>query len=169
MQPLVIGLDLGTTLCKATAFGMAGDSVATAQAQITTYREQPRWAEQDPQEWQGAILACLTEVATQLGQDVAAVRGLGLSCHGPCLILTDSSFTALGRCTIWQDQRAADLLDGLIERAGEDWIGLGTAGTSFGVQLLWKRLHAADQLDRAVHLFDAKGYLLAFLTGQGRG
>ena len=54
----------------------------------------------------------------------------------------------------------------MIDLAGEDWIGLGTPETSFGVQLYWNILNKPELLKEADHLFDTKGYLLAILTGR---
>ncbi|MBL6959958.1 MAG: hypothetical protein ISR59_02530, partial [Anaerolineales bacterium] len=48
MNPLIVGLDLGTTLCKASAFELDGMLVESTQKGIKTYRPHPGWAEQDP-------------------------------------------------------------------------------------------------------------------------
>jgi xylulokinase len=166
-EPLVVGLDLGTTLCKASAFELDGRPAGSAQRAIHTYRPQPGWAEQDPLEWREALLAVLGELAAGLGEGAGRIEAIGLSSHGPSLIPTDEHYHPLWRCPIWQDQRAAHLIDALIERAGTDWIGLGTPESSFGVQLLWTQQNHPEVLAGAAHLFDTKGYLLAQLTGQG--
>jgi len=166
MDPLILGLDLGTTLCKASAFELDGALVESAQKGIATFRPCPGWAEQDPLEWRQAIIEVLENLVIKLGKGANRIEAIGLSSHGPCVIFTDENFQPMGRCSIWQDQRAVDLLDALIELAGVDWIGLGTPETSFGVQLYWNILNRPELLKRAAHLFDTKGYLLAILTGR---
>ncbi|MBC8336555.1 MAG: hypothetical protein H8E29_14935 [Anaerolineales bacterium] len=166
MNPLIVGLDLGTTLCKASAFELDGMLVESTQKGIKTYRPHPGWAEQDPMEWRNAIIDVLAELATKLGQYAARIEAIGVSCHGPGVITTDANFNPLGHCPIWQDQRAAGLIDELIRQVGEDWIGLGTPESSFGVQLYWAILNKPQMLEQAAHLFDVKGYLLANLTGR---
>ena len=168
MNPLVVGLDLGTTLCKASAFELDGKLAGSAQKAINTYRTYPGWAEQDPMEWQQAIVAVLAGLVTELGESASRIEALGLSSHGPGLIPTDERYRPLWRCPIWQDQRAADLIGPLTQKAGEDWlgIGLGTPESSFGVQLYWMILNRPELLENAAHLFDVKGFLLAYLTGR---
>ena len=46
----VIGLDLGTTACKAVALDSSGRITASASANYPLYAPQSGWAEQDPQE-----------------------------------------------------------------------------------------------------------------------
>jgi xylulokinase len=166
MEPLVVGLDLGTTLCKACAFELDGTAAGSAQKTVTTYRPQDGWAEQDPLEWRQAIIEVLAGLVASLGGDAKRIEAIGLSCHGPSLIPVDDRFRPLGRCPIWQDQRAAPFIQALIEKAGDDWIGLGTPESSFGVQLFWALQNQAATLQQAARLLDVKGYLLAFLTGE---
>jgi len=120
MDPLIVGLDLGTTLGKASAFTLDGTAVASAEQAITTYRPQSGWAEQNPQEWLQAIIEVLAKLTSTLGTRVANIQAIGLSSHGPSVIPTDANFQPLGLCPIWQDQRAADLIDSLLARIGLD-------------------------------------------------
>jgi len=166
MDPLIVGLDLGTSLCKASAFELDGALVESAQKGVTTYRPHPGWAEQDPLEWRRTIIEVLASLVSRLGNQASRIQAIGMSCHGPSVIVTDVKFQPVGRCSIWQDQRAAHLIDALIQLAGEDWIGLGTPESSFGVQLYWTILNRPELLEKATHLFDSKGYLLATLTGK---
>ena len=166
MTSLTIGLDLGTTLCKASAFELDGRLVASAEKKINTYRPYRGWAEQDPLEWKAAVLAVLAKLTSILGDRTIDFRVIGVSSHGPSLIPTDEDYHPLWRCPIWQDHRSAHLLELLIELAGESWIGLGTPEASFGVELLWTKENRPEILQQAAHLFDTKGYLLSFLTGR---
>jgi len=166
MNPLVVGLDLGTTLCKASAFDLNGAIVGSAQKNILTYRPQEGWAEQDPLEWRRAIIEVLADLVAQLGENARRIQAIGLSSHGPSLIPLDEHFLPLWRCPIWQDQRAAHLIQALIEKAGDEWIGLGTPESSFGVQLFWALQNQPAIIKKAARLLDVKGYLLAFLTGE---
>ena len=166
MDPLIIGLDLGTTLCKATAFELDGIQRATSIAVISTYRPQPGWAEQDPVEWIAAIHTVLSEVCRQLGPQAYRVTAIGLSSHGPSLIPTDGHYQPLAMAPIWQDQRAAHLCQELLDIAGNQWVGLGMPESSFAVKLFWTMRTQPELIERAAYLFDVKGFLLATLTGQ---
>lgn len=166
MKPLIVGLDLGTSLCKAAAFELDGTLVESAQKGIKTYRPRAGWAEQDPAEWRKTVIEVLAKLVTKLDKRASCIEVIGLSSHGPSVIPTDANFHPLGCCPIWQDQRAAGLVDDLVQQVGEDWIGLGTPESSFGVQLYWLILNRPELLEKAAHLLDVKGYLLANLTGR---
>ncbi|NPV74835.1 MAG: hypothetical protein HPY59_00515 [Anaerolineae bacterium] len=166
MGKLVIGLDLGTTLCKASAYALNGDLIGSAQKTVSTFRPHPGWVEQNPDEWREAILTVLKKLVMDLGEKAEGVTAIGLSTHGPSVILTDERFRPLQHCPIWQDQRAAHLTNDLIEKAGIEWIGLGTPESSFGVQLYWLILNKPEILKKAAYILDVKGYVLACLTGR---
>lgn len=166
MDPLIIGLDLGTTMCKATAFELDGMQRATSITTVSTYRPQPGWVEQDPLEWITAIKTVLSEVCRQIGPYAHRVAAIGLSSHGPSLILADDKFRPLEMAPIWQDQRAANLCQELLDIAGNQWVGLGMPESSFAVKLFWTLRTRPELIERATYLFDVKGFLLATLTGQ---
>jgi xylulokinase len=165
MDPLIIGLDLGTTLCKAYAFELDGAVAGSSHVNIKTYRPHPGWAEQDPIEWGAAIIEVLSELVFQLGKDSKRIEAISLSCHGPCMIPADKNYQPLWRCPTWQDQRSSELIKPLVQLAGDDWIGLGIPESSFGAQLYWAVQNRKDMLDQASFLFDTKGYLNAYLAG----
>ena len=77
MDPLIVGLDLGTTLCKASAFELNGDIVTSVEKPIKMYRPHVGWAEQDPLEWEKAILDVLGTLVTELGKDGNRIEVIG--------------------------------------------------------------------------------------------
>ena len=162
---LIVGLDLGTTLCKAVAFQMDGSQCALSQQTVRTFRPMSGEAEQDPNEWTEHIVSVLADLVTQLGNEARRISVIGVSAHGPSLILTDEHFSPLGHCTIWQDQRAAHLCGELLDKAGAGWVGLGMPESSFGIQLYWALKNQPTRLQEARHIFDTKGFILATLTG----
>ncbi len=164
-EPILIGLDLGTTLCKVVAFEIDGSMRAQAQQTIHTYRPHNGLAEQDPMEWIEAIVRLLSDVSAQLGGEARRVGAIGVSSHGPSLVLTDEKFASSGRCPIWQDQRAGYLCEELLAKAGPDWVGLGMPESSFGIQLYWALQNTADLVRNARYIFDTKAFILASLTG----
>jgi len=166
MDPLIIGLDLGTTLCKAAAFELDGNLRTAAQSVIYTLRPHSSWAEQNPLDWTAAIRKVLKEISANLGSEVCRVTAIGVSSHGPSLIPTDSELQPLAMAPTWQDQRAADLYPKLLEIAGTNWVGLGMPESSFAVKLYWALQNQSELIKQAVYLLDVKGFLLATLTGK---
>jgi gluconokinase len=160
----VIGLDLGTTACKAVALDAGGQVLATTSADYPLYTPQSGWAEQDPQEiWAGAA-AALRDLAARLGS--AGLRGLALSGAMHSLLLLDAHDQPLTRALTWADQRAAQELPEL--RAAADSLqvyqqtGCPLQSIYYPAKLRWCSQHLAVQFSRAVAI---KEFVLHCLTG----
>ncbi|MDP1714511.1 MAG: FGGY family carbohydrate kinase [Anaerolineales bacterium] len=166
LPSLVIGLDLGTTLCKACAYDRIGKALAREDRTITTYRPQPGWNEQDPLEWREAVFQVLKGVAEQLGPRSKEVGAISVSAHGPSLVLTDSNLHPLMRAPIWQDLRSSAQARYLINHVDAGWIGLGTPETGLPAKLAWAKENQPDLVDSAMYVLGTKAYLIGILTGR---
>ena len=51
MQPLLLGIDIGTTAAKAALFGLDGRLQAVGSAEYPLYHIRPGWVEQQPEDW----------------------------------------------------------------------------------------------------------------------
>jgi len=47
----LLGIDIGTSSCKATVFAPDGTAVVSASASYPVYYPKSGWAEQDPEDW----------------------------------------------------------------------------------------------------------------------
>jgi gluconokinase len=106
MPALAIGLDLGTTRCKAVALDQAGRVVASASADYPLHTPRPGWAEQAAGDvWRGAMSALQGLLhSLEPGSEIAA---LGLSGAMHSLLLVDEAGAPLAPAMTWADQRAA--------------------------------------------------------------
>lgn len=81
----VLGLDVGTTGCKAVAFSIQGQILASAYREYPLYSPQPGWQELDPDEVWAAVKEVLAEVAQGTTSDpikALAISSQGEACHG---------------------------------------------------------------------------------------
>jgi gluconokinase len=102
---LVVGLDLGTTRCKAVAIAPDGRVAASATGAYPLYSPHPGWAEQAAGEvWQAAATA-LRELCAQVPP--GSLAGLSLSGAMHSLLLVDAAGQPLAPAPTWADQRAA--------------------------------------------------------------
>jgi gluconokinase len=102
---ILIGLDLGTTNCKAVALAETGALLATASCGYPLLLPRQGWVEQDAQAvWRGA-LSCLQELLRQV--PVAQVAGLCLSGAMHSLLPVGAEGVPLAPAMTWGDQRAA--------------------------------------------------------------
>lgn len=110
----LLGLDVGTTGCKAVAFSLDGVVLASAYREYPLRSPRPGWQELDPDEVWRAVRAVLGEVAARTKRDpirTMAVSAQGEACHG---VGVD------GRCltnsVVTFDARTADMPDWWLER-----------------------------------------------------
>ncbi|MGC8788165.1 MAG: FGGY family carbohydrate kinase, partial [Anaerolineae bacterium] len=113
---MFIGLDLGTTNCKAVALTADGHIAASASRSYRLQSPQPGWAAQDVREvWQGVVEA-LCALAAKL--DLRQVSGLCLSGAMHSLFPVDKEANPLALAMTWADNRAASYT--LVLRAQTD-------------------------------------------------
>ena len=102
----LLGLDIGTSACKAVALDDTGAVLARATASYGMATPQPGWAEQEPADWERAAATTLGAVIEALGRGVT-VRGLGLSGQMHGLVALDETDRVLRPAILWCDNRTA--------------------------------------------------------------
>ncbi|TDC85749.1 glycerol kinase, partial [Nonomuraea deserti] len=107
-DPLVLGVDQGTSATKAIVVDASGETVARASAPLAQRHPAPGMVEQDGEElWRSvrdAVSACLA------GAPPGRVTAVGLSVQRESLILWDrASGAPLSPLVSWQDRRGTDL------------------------------------------------------------
>lgn len=101
--PLLLGIDIGTTNCKAIIFEPDGRAVSAASAPTPVAHPRPGWAEHDPELlWQavaGTIRRALAAV------DPSSVVGVGITSVGEAGVLLDRLGMPLCPIIAWHDGR----------------------------------------------------------------
>jgi len=163
----VIGLDLGTTNCKAVALTAEGRVLAAASSAYGLQSPHPGWAQQDVWEvWQG-----VTEAMQSLAAQVPPARVTGLCLSGAMhsVLLVDSDGAPLAPATTWADNRAASQVDALRTRSDPNALyqrtGCPLRSTYHPVRLRWWLLEASQLARRADRFVAIKDWILHRLTG----
>jgi xylulokinase len=166
-DPLVVGLDLGTTRVKGAVFATDGRMVAESVCDYPTFYSRAGWVEQSPLDWQAAVKKSLRGALAALGRDGERIAALGLSCHAPSLVPVDADGApVLDRVPIWQDERSAPQARRLVQEIGYDWVGLGMPYAAFAAKLKWFT-ETQPELARVTRFaFGTKAYLAHWLTGR---
>ena len=112
-----VGLDLGTSACKAVAIDDTGTVVARAGGEYPLSTPRPGWAEQDPSEWWRAADGAMRALGARLPAP-DAVRAIGLSGQMHGLVPLDRSDCVIRPAMLWCDQRGVEQCEALTERMG---------------------------------------------------
>jgi xylulokinase len=99
----LLAIDIGSSTCKALAFGASGKVLARHSTTYAPEFPHPSFAEIDPEKFWKAICACCQKISAQLAEPVQAVC---LSSHGETFVAVHSDGRPVTRAILNQDSRA---------------------------------------------------------------
>ncbi|MFD1600361.1 FGGY-family carbohydrate kinase [Halobellus rarus] len=117
MEPVLVGVDAGTTNIKTAAFTLDGEEVTQATRETPLATPQDGWVEQDMSATWDRTAATIRDVVESL--DDAEVVALGVTAQGDGCWLLDDDGDPVRNAILWSDGRAAGYLN--------DWKDDGTA------------------------------------------
>ena len=169
-QDAFIAIDLGTTHVKAAIFDLHGRRLARAARSCPLQRPQPAWCEQDLDAVQAAAFACLAECVQAAELPLHAYRALAMTAQGDGTRLLRADGTAVRPALIWQDARAAPLVqrwqaDGRAALAAR-YTGTALSASHQTAQLAWLLANEPHALEETWRVFFAKDWLFFQLTGE---
>lgn len=149
----MLGLDIGTTGCKAMVFAADGCVLGEARREYTIHTPQPSWAEQEAEQVWSLAWQCLREVIAGVPGDPPVA--LALSCQGEAVIPVDGEGRALRPAILGMDTRTTAENEWLAATFGDDELfrrtGMPIHTINTLPKLLWLQRHepaiwrAADQ------------------------
>ena len=167
-DPLLLGVDAGTSRIRAIAFDPAGRAVAEGSAPTPTRRPGPGQGEHDAEAlWRAAVAAIRGAVA---GIDrPARIRSVAVASMGEAGVLLDRAGRPTAPVLAWYDGRPAGELARLLERVGAERLhaitGLCPDPTFTLPKLLWLRASDPAALDAAERWLGVSGWLAWRLCG----
>ncbi|MEL7151476.1 MAG: xylulokinase, partial [Pseudomonadota bacterium] len=162
-----LGIDLGTSGVKTLMMDADQNVLASAHAALTVSRPHPGWSEQAPEDWWQAAQATLDQLAKDVPDHMATVRGIGLSGQQHGATLLDASDKVLRPCILWNDGRSFAECEVLVERADFLRIGGNLVMPGFTApKLEWVRSHEPEIFERVAKILLPKDYLRLCLTGE---
>ncbi len=114
----LIGLDIGTTGCKAIVFGVEGRILGEARREYGIDSPQPGWAEQDPEQVWRLAWDVLRQAVAEAGDDPPVA--LAISCQGESVMPVDEHGVALRPAILGMDTRTVAENEWLIRQFGAD-------------------------------------------------
>ncbi|HEY0237893.1 MAG TPA: FGGY-family carbohydrate kinase [Friedmanniella sp.] len=172
VEPLLVGIDLGTASSKGVLVTVAGVVLARAvrDRPRSMSRPRPTWAEVDADAvWWADVTSISRElVAAAAGAPVAAVCVSGV---GPSLVLCDADDRPLRPAILYGiDMRAQAEIDDLTATLGREQIlrrcGKTLSSQAVGPKLVWVARHEPAVFERARRWFGSSSYVVRRLTGE---
>jgi xylulokinase len=162
----VLGIDVGTSGCKAAAFAESGECLASAYREYATLHPRPGWAELDSREVWNAVRNSIVEVSTRVARD--PIRALCVSSMGEAVTPVSEDRQILGPCILSSDTRGAEYIEALASQIPQEAffrINPNILGPQYSLpKLLWLREHQPALYTQA-HKFLLWGDLVAFMLG----
>lgn len=150
----LIGLDIGTTGCKAMVFAKDGRVLSQARREYTIQTPQPGWAEQDAEHVWALAWQCLSQAVAAVADDPPVA--LALSCQGEAVIPVDAAGRALRPAILGMDTRTTAENAWLAETFGAEALfqrtGMPVHTINTLPKLLWLQRHEPT-LWRNAHQF----------------
>lgn len=167
-EPLVAGLDVGTSRVKAAIFDLDGEAVSTADVPTPTCRPRPGWAQHDPEQlWEAAAQALRCALAEVDQRRVVSVASASMAEAGvPLDRLGAPTYPAI----TWFDPRTAEQGRQLADIVGADRLAAITGlrpQPIYGVcKLAWLAEHEPDAYARTRVWLHVADYLAYRLCGE---
>lgn len=161
----LLGIDVGTTGCKAAVYRTDGERLALVYREYPTLHPQPGWAELDSADVWAKVREAIAEAAARAGDD--RITALCVSSMGEAMTPVDATRRILGNCILCSDVRGAEYADALHERMGPERfyaINPNILNAAYSMpKLAWLREHEPElygRADRFLLWSDLVGYLL---------
>jgi xylulokinase len=162
---MYLGIDLGTSGVKVLLIDQSQAIVDSASASLSVSNPHHGWSEQDPLSWITATENAMSALAER--NELAAVKGIGLSgqMHGATLL--DPAGEIIRPCVLWNDVRShaeAEQFNSnpLFEKVTGNVVFPGFTAP----KIAWCAGHEKENFDRIAKVLLPKDYLRYWLTGE---
>ncbi len=167
---LLIGVDLGTTSCKASVYDDEGHLRGEHSCEYGLITRSATTIEQDPHQWWKQALIAIDGALTTATVDRRDISSIAVSSQGISFVLVDELGQPLGNAITWLDTRAGDEVAEIEHRFSphELYVLTGKRAAPFYVlpKILWLRKHHAAIWKQAYKLLFAHDYLVSLLCGE---
>jgi xylulokinase len=161
----LVGLDIGTTGCKALAITADGSTLAKAGREYRLNVPQPGWAELDAENVWQAVLESLEEVAFATQDD--PIEAISVSAMADTVTPFAADLTPLAPSIVSFDARSAPETREMCDKLGREWLfqttGMPPHSTHSATKILWLKNHRPRLFEQTRWFLDYEAYILAKL------
>ncbi len=164
----LLGIDAGTTGCKAAVFAEDGRLLGSAYAEYDARHPQAGYAELDPVAVWGMIKNIIRQAAAQAG--AGAIRGVAVSSMGEAFVPVSAGGQVLGPSLLNFDTRGEEFLADLAARISAErlyQVNGNTLGNQYSLtKLLWMQRHQPEIYAQTRYFLHWSGYLSCMLGAE---
>ena len=169
MSTYLLGIDIGTSACKAALFHEDGSVAAQVTGEYTVQYPQAGWAEQDPDVWWQTVVKAIGDVLAVSGIEPRQIAGIGVDGQSWSAIAMDANGKVLCPNPIWTDTRAGDICDALKQEVPEEEL-FALCGNPFKPsytlpKILWYKQNRPDVYRQASVILQSNSFIVYRLTG----
>lgn len=103
-----LAIDGGTESLRAGIFNESGEKIAVSSVPYITYNPRPGWAEQDPSDWDHALVLVIKKVFERVDIPATDISAIVADATIGTLVPVDDHLQALSRAIMWMDVRAQE-------------------------------------------------------------
>ena len=160
----LMGIDEGTTGCKACLFDETGTLISSAAKEYPSYYPHPGWVEQDIDEIKEAVFSSCKQAIELSGVNPQDIVGVSHSNQGITMVLLDENEKPVRDRTIgWQDLRYVESLPALKKQIDLDeyWQISGMEYGTYNIPVLnWLQENEPENWARVKHICSHQDYFL---------
>ena len=164
---LYVGIDLGTSSMKLLLMDREGQITNIVSKDYPLEFPQPGWSQQNPGDWEKALLEGVPELLK--GFDASQVAGIGCGGQMHGLVVLDEEDHVIRPAILWNDGRTAAQVDYLNEEIGREKLSDLTANIAFAgftaPKILWMRENEPENYNKIAKIMLPKDYVNYLLTG----
>lgn len=166
----LLGIDIGTSSCKAVLFGYDGSEVSSVTEDYKVYYPMENYAEQNPDEWYSAVCRAVKKIISDGNIKPSDISAVGVDGQSWSCVMTDKNGNPLANSPIWFDRRSSDECEYLDKLIGADNIfnlcGNPVQPTYTTPKVLWFKKNYPELYRNTYKILQSNSYIVYKLTGE---
>ncbi|MDR1801823.1 MAG: FGGY-family carbohydrate kinase [Lachnospiraceae bacterium] len=172
MGQYLLGIDIGTSACKAALFSSDGNVIANALCEYPVYYPKQGFVEQDPNDWWKGTCSSLRDISEAMkerGISPEEIAGIGIDGQGWAAVAVDGKGNVLCNNPIWLDTRAADICKEINIKIGSEKLfelcGNPLSPTYTTAKILWYEKNLPDVFAKTEKILQSNSFIAMKLAG----
>lgn len=170
MKACLLGIDIGTSACKAALFSQSGQVLSQVSRVYPVHYPHPGWAEQNPDDWWQAACSAIREVIDSSGARPGDIAGIGVAGQSWSAILVGQQGEVLLPTPIWTDTRALKECEEIARLVPEELL-FSCCGNPLRPEyslpkVKWYQRCAPDAYKKAAAVLQSNSFIVYRLTGR---